>query len=151
LYDPRDTEEASKIPNSKDTECDKTRVFKDEGVYPEFHGSYHMYHFLDEKLFAIGVIDITPNIVSSVYFMYDPEFDFLAPGIFGAIREIEYTNKIRKDFDEQMKYYYMGFYIPDCQKSVYKGEYSPSELLCPITYTWVPLEKIKEKIKAEQY
>lgn len=57
--------------------------------------------------------------------MYDPEFDFLAPGVFGAIREIEYTNKIRKDFDEQMKYYYMGFYIPDCQKSVYKGRWRP--------------------------
>ena len=83
--------------------------------------------------------------------MYDDKYNFLSPGVFGAVREIEYTNKIRKDFDDQMKYYYMGYYIQDCVKSVYKGEYYPSELLCPETYTWVPLESIREKIDQHGY
>lgn len=85
-------------------------------------------------------------MVSSVYFMHNAKFSFLSPGVVGAIREIEYVNKIRKDFDEQMKYYYMGYYIQDCQKSVYKGEYFPSDLLCPETYTWVDLESLRKKI-----
>lgn len=34
----------------------------------------------------------------------------------------------------------MGFYIQSSQKMVYKGDYQPSELLCPITYTWVTLD-----------
>ena len=83
--------------------------------------------------------------------MYNPEYDFLSPGVLGAVREIEYVNKIRKMHDESMKYYYMGFYIQDCQKSVYKGEYHPSDLLCPVTYTWVQLDKVKAKIDSEGY
>ena len=91
--------------------------------------------------------------------MYDPKYNFLSPGVIGAIREIEYVNKIRKDFDSQMKYYYMGFYIQDCQKSVYKGkhfpsilgEYHPSELLWPVTYTWVPLDQWRSKIDEHGY
>jgi arginyl-tRNA--protein-N-Asp/Glu arginylyltransferase len=53
--------------------------------------------------------------------MYDPKYSFLSPGVVGAVREIEYVNKIRKEYDDKMKYYFMGFYIQDCQKSVYKG------------------------------
>lgn len=59
--------------------------------------------------------------MSSVYFMYDPKYSFLSPGVVGAVREIEYINKIRKEYDDKMKYYFMGFYIQDCQKSIYKG------------------------------
>ena len=54
--------------------------------------------------------------------MYDPKYSFLSPGVFGAIREIEYINKVRKEYDDQMKYYLMGYYIQDCQKSVYKDK-----------------------------
>lgn len=29
----------------------------------------------------------------------------------------------------------------------YKAEYQPSELLCPVTYEWIPLnEQVKQKI-----
>lgn len=34
----------------------------------------------------------------------------------------------------------MGFYIQSTPKMIYKGEYEPSELLCPLTYTWVTLD-----------
>ena len=61
--------------------------------------------------------------------MYNPEYNFLSPGIFGAIREIEYVNKIRKEYDEQMKYYLMGYYIQDCQKSIYKGKHYQFEII----------------------
>lgn len=34
----------------------------------------------------------------------------------------------------------MGYYIHNCDKMKYKGEYHPSELLCPMTLRdWVPL------------
>ena len=50
----------------------------------------HMEHRIDGKLFAIGVIDILPQGLSSVYYIYDPDFSFLAPGIWGALKEIEF-------------------------------------------------------------
>lgn len=30
----------------------------------------------------------------------------------------------------------MGFYIHTCQKMRYKIDYKPSQLLCPVTFTW---------------
>lgn len=53
-----------------------------------------MLHKIDGELFAVGVLDYTPNVLSSVYFMYDPKYEFLSPGVFGAVREIEYMLKI---------------------------------------------------------
>ena len=49
-----------------------------------------MVHRIDGEVFAVGVLDYTPNVLSSVYFFYDPKYEFLTPGVFGAIREIEY-------------------------------------------------------------
>ena len=40
----------------------------------------------------------------------------------------------------------MGFYIPTCQKMRYKGEFSPSFLLCPKTSIYIPLDKRLHKI-----
>jgi arginyl-tRNA---protein transferase len=47
---------------------------------------------------------------------------------------------MQKSFPE-FKYYYLGYYIQSCTKMVYKGDFEPSELLCPFTYTWVTLDK----------
>ena len=57
LYDTRDEKEwfAALIKKNQKGH-DKDREFKDEGVYPEFHGSYHMYHILDVSSFIINYI-----------------------------------------------------------------------------------------------
>ena len=85
-----------------------------------------MLHRIDGKLFAVGILDYTPETLSSVYLVYDPEYSFLTPGILCALKEIEYTQLIQEKFDSKFKYYYMGFYFQDCQKSVYKGTFKPS-------------------------
>lgn len=36
------------------------------------YGSFHQQYWLDEELIAVGVIDILPKCISSVYFFYDP-------------------------------------------------------------------------------
>ena len=38
-----------------------------------------MKYCLDGKIIAVGVIDILPNCVSSVYLYYEPEFRFALP------------------------------------------------------------------------
>lgn len=85
-----------------------------------------MLHRIDGVLFAVGILDLTPNACSSVYLFYDPKYEFLSPGTLCALREIEYMKKIMKDFDPEFKYYYMGLYFQDCIKSVYKGNFKPS-------------------------
>jgi len=106
-----------------------------------------MIHRIDGKVFAVGVLDYTEEVLSSVYLFYDPAYEHLSPGTFAAVREIEYTLRVKEVFALAFKYYYMGLYFQDCQKSVYKGSYRPSQVLCPHTYNWVYLtEEVKERI-----
>ncbi|KAJ1308718.1 hypothetical protein OPQ81_004409 [Rhizoctonia solani] len=92
------------------------------------------------QLIAIGVIDILPGCVSSVYFMYAPEWNAWSLGKISAIREATLAKEIHDAGVESMTSLYMGFYIHSCPKMRYKGEYEPSYLLDPESYTWHPLE-----------
>jgi len=49
-------------------------------------GTYHNQYWLDNKLIAVGVLDLLPNCVSSVYLYYDPDYGFLSLGVYSAIR-----------------------------------------------------------------
>jgi arginine-tRNA-protein transferase len=49
-----------------------------------------MIHRIDGEIFAVGVLDYTQNVLSSVYLFYNPKYEFLTPGTFTAVREIEY-------------------------------------------------------------
>ena len=42
---------------------------------PPTYGSYHQLYRLDGELVAMGVIDILPHCVSSVYFMYEKKWE----------------------------------------------------------------------------
>ena len=43
----------------------------------------------------------------------------------------------------------MGLYYQDCQKSVYKANFKPSEVACPITWNFVELtQEVRDKIGA---
>ena len=110
-----------------------------------------MLHKIDGVLFAVGVLDMTPKTCSSVYLFYDPKYEFLSPGTLCALREIEYMQKIREENCQDFKYYYMGLYFQDCAKSVYKGNFKPSQVACPITFNYVYLtDEIRAKITAEK-
>lgn len=110
-----------------------------------------MKYYLENRLIAVGVVDILPNSLSSVYFFYDPDYRKFSLGVYGALKEIEYIKKMKEKYTN-FKNYYLGYYIQDSQKMLYKGEYKISELLCPITKNWVELnddlrKKINEGIK----
>ncbi|CAK1555782.1 unnamed protein product [Leptosia nina] len=114
------------------------------------YGSFHQQYKLDGKIIAVGVIDILPKCVSSVYFFYDPQYMNLTMGTYGALREIEFTRHLHTMCPE-LKYYYMGFYIHSCRKMRYKGNYNPSDLLCPETFKWFPLKECLPKLELSPY
>ncbi|XP_017073262.1 arginyl-tRNA--protein transferase 1 isoform X2 [Drosophila eugracilis] len=115
------------------------------------YGSFHQQYWLDDKLIAVGVIDILPSCVSSVYFFYDPDYSFLSLGTYGSLREIDLVQSLAENVPE-LKYYYMGFYIHSCPKMRYKGKLSASYLLCPETYDWLPLtDAIRSKLDEHKY
>ncbi|XP_034886303.1 arginyl-tRNA--protein transferase 1 isoform X2 [Mirounga leonina] len=114
------------------------------------YGSFHQQYWLDGRIIAVGVIDILPSCVSSVYLYYDPDYSFLSLGVYSALREIGFTRQLHQK-TSQLSYYYMGFYIHSCPKMKYKGQYRPSDLLCPETYVWVPIEQCLSSLDNSKY
>jgi len=115
------------------------------------YGSFHLQYRLDNKLIAVSVLDIVPSGISSVYFFYDSDYDFLSLGVYSALYEIEMIKKECETFPD-FKYMYLGFYIHSCQKMKYKAQYYPSEVLCNETFTWVPLDKqLLQKLDQQKY
>ncbi|XP_053983183.1 arginyl-tRNA--protein transferase 1 isoform X1 [Hylaeus volcanicus] len=114
------------------------------------YGSFHEQYWLDNELIAVGVIDILPSCVSSVYFFYDPAYSHLSLGTFSSLREVCLTRELNRA-SENLKYYYMGFYIHTCPKMRYKARMKPSKLLCPETYAWFDIEPCLKKLDKEKY
>jgi arginine-tRNA-protein transferase len=109
-------------------------------------GTYHQhYRLADGVLIAVGVVDVLPHGLSSVYLFYDPTFahDLVPLGKYAILREIEWTQQVG------LPYYYLGYYIESCPKMRYKADYHPSELLCPTTHQWVNAEEAKETLLRE--
>uniref|UniRef100_A0A4W5LTK1 Arginyl-tRNA--protein transferase 1 n=1 Tax=Hucho hucho TaxID=62062 RepID=A0A4W5LTK1_9TELE len=104
------------------------------------YGSFHQQYWLDGRIVAVGVVDILPTCVSSVYLYYHPDFASLSLGSYSALREVAFTRQLQKQ-SPKLCFYYLGFYIHSCNKMRYKGQYQPSDLLCPETYVFVPIER----------
>jgi len=82
-------------------------------------------------------VDILPLCLSSVYLFYDPDYDFLTLGVWTALKEIEWVQGYYTSHpNTELFYYYLGYYIHSCPKMRYKLRFVPSQLLCPIRYTW---------------
>ncbi|EEB07608.2 arginine-tRNA protein transferase [Schizosaccharomyces japonicus yFS275] len=117
-----------------DSDIDEDELSDDENNHP-LYGSFHQLYSVDDELVAVGVIDLLPHAVSSVYFFYDPDYKGYSLGKLSATYETVMAKRMG------YQYYYMGYYIHTCQKMKYKGRYGPSYLLNPTTCTWLPLSK----------
>jgi len=132
--------------------CDSPLIpKKGKDNWPCNYGSYHQQYRIDGKLIAVGVVDILPKCVSSVYVFMDMDFGFLGLGIYSALKEIEMTRKLHLADPINFKYYYMGYYVHSCPKMRYKKNYCPSYLLCPDTYVFEPIESCIPKLEKSKY
>jgi len=125
---------------------DLNKKTKHPEMYPKKYGTYNFIHRLDGKIIAVGIWDILPTCLSSVYLYYDTDYQFLDLGVFTAIREIEYVKSFHDLIDNNFKYYMMGFYCETVQKLRYKGFYQPTELLDRYTMNYVYLKDVQNLI-----
>ncbi|XP_016400437.1 arginyl-tRNA--protein transferase 1 isoform X3 [Sinocyclocheilus rhinocerous] len=147
-----------KDPPDKSTESQFKRFLCDSPLEAETapdgpdvgYGSFHQQYWLDGRIVAVGVLDILPSCVSSVYLYYHPEFSSLSLGTYSALREIAFTRQLQQQ-SPKLAYYYLGFYVHSCPKMRYKGQYRPSDLLCPETYTWVSIERCIPRLEISAY
>ncbi|KAH8600998.1 arginine-tRNA-protein transferase-like protein 1 [Bisporella sp. PMI_857] len=109
-------------------------------------GSYHQCYRIDGRLVAVGVLDLLPQCVSAVYFMYHESVHQHNFGKLGALREIALAK------ESGAKWWYAGFYIHSCKKMRYKADYTPQYLLDPESYDWNILNDVmKKKLDAKKY
>lgn len=77
------------------------------------------------RLMAVGICDRSSESLSSVYFYFDPADAERCLGTFGALHELQFAR------DQKLPYYYLGYWIDECQSMSYKSMYRPHEILHP--------------------
>ncbi len=82
-----------------------------------------MDYYLDGELVAVGLIDQLPNIVSSLYFFYEPSLGRRSMGIASMMFEIEWAKS------QRCQWYHPGFVVSGCPAMSYKTRFAPAELL----------------------
>jgi len=128
----------------------KSLVPNSEYASSERLGTFHLHYYLDDELVMVTVVDITPNCFVSIYFFYDPAIRFIHPGIFTVIREIALTRKLQKSMPS-LKYYILGYYNYTLPKISYKSQFRPTEIQCPDTYRWLPINDTIPRISSNKY
>lgn len=110
-------------------------MYGDPGEKQRQVGSFHQCYRLDGKLVAVGVLDLLPEAVSAVYFMYHESIHKHQPGKLGALREISLA------MEGGYRYWWAGYYIHSCPKMRYKIDYHPQYVLDPEALTWDLLDE----------
>ncbi|KAI2493625.1 Arginine-tRNA-protein transferase [Fragilaria crotonensis] len=108
-------------------------------------GTFHQHYRINGTLIAVGVLDFLADGLSSVYAFYNATFArALCPlGKFLTLKEIDYCR------EQNLPFYYLGYYIHSCGKMRYKADYHPSQLLCPVTLQWVGAREAQERLDKE--
>jgi len=110
-----------------------------EGKGGIVYGTYHQEYYLGDRLAAVGVIDVVPHGVVSVYMWYDnsKEINKYSFGVYSALKEIEYVCSLHAK-NPDIKYYYLQGWNPQNKKLSYKANYTPVEFFCPcISTEWI--------------
>jgi arginyl-tRNA--protein-N-Asp/Glu arginylyltransferase len=89
-------------------------------------------YYTKERLVALGFVDLCPNALNSVYFVFDPDESERRMGVFSILYEISYCQA------QGMRWLHLGFWVPDSPKMRYKAEYQPAEVL--VNGSWMPYQ-----------
>ena len=76
-----------------------------------------------EQLIGLGLVDVTDNVMSSIYFFHDPDWRDAALGTYSLVREIDNGRAHLR------QWLYMGYYIRDCGSMNYKNRFRPHQIL----------------------
>ena len=90
------------------------------------------YKFYDKKgLIAVSVADILKDGLSAVYCFYDPIDKKRSLGTYAILYQIHQAK------EQERLFLYLGYWVKNCQKMLYKTRFRPLEML--INNNWVEL------------
>jgi arginine-tRNA-protein transferase len=114
---------AAYLSHQHDGSMGGTREELEEFLYQSPTDSLEMVYRAAGRVIAVGIIDVCPHALSSVYFFFDPAEHRRSLGTFGALCEIEECRRRGRP------YWYVGYYVRDCRRMNYKAGFRPCELL----------------------
>ncbi|WP_028972720.1 arginyltransferase [Spirochaeta cellobiosiphila] len=94
-------------------------------------------YYRDNILVAFGFLDFGKESLSSVYFVYDPDYSQYSLGSFSVITEIKLGQKWGK------RHYNLGFWIKENRSMSYKDRFKPCEIMDWDNYQWNRLDEVK--------
>ena len=86
----------------------------------------------DHRLAAVAVTDILQSSLSAVYSFFDPNFAQRSLGTFAILYEINRAQTLG------LKWLYLGYWIKDCPKMAYKGNYRPLQIYQQASWQNIP-------------
>ncbi|APZ93052.1 arginyltransferase [Fuerstiella marisgermanici] len=89
----------------------------------DFAFSREFQYRLNGKLVALGIVDAPGDVMSSIYFVHDPELRERGFGTMSVLRELDYGRQFER------RWLYMGYYIRDCGSMNYKNRFRPHQIL----------------------
>lgn len=100
----------------------------DARKYINFLGSQNIHTVFYEmrhrhKLLGVAVTDILPDGLSAVYTFFEPEDKRRSLGSYAVLWQVELAK------ERQLPWLYLGYWIKECSKMAYKGNYQPLEIL----------------------
>lgn len=75
------------------------------------------------RLLGVGICDVCPQSLSSVYFYFEPSEAKRGLGTFSALWEIDWARRM------EIPHYYLGYWIKGCGAMDYKAGFRPCEVL----------------------
>ncbi len=93
---------------------------------------------LDDRLVAVAVTDVIDDGFSCVYTFYDPNEKKRSLGQFDLLKQIQMT------LDYQLSFLYLGYWIKESVKMVYKTDYQPLQYF--FNGQWISKSELKEAV-----
>lgn len=97
--------------------------FHDSFIDGEFPFTREFQYRLNGRMIGLGIVDMTGSVMSSIYFVHDPDLRDRALGTMSVLRELE------TGANNGQRVLYMGYYIRDCGSMNYKNRFGTHELL----------------------
>lgn len=85
--------------------------------------AYELQYREGADLVGLGLIDVVPDALSSIYFYHAPRWRDRGPGTFTILQEIELARRLGK------RWLYLGYWIAECQSMAYKNAFGPHQIL----------------------
>ncbi|REK23474.1 MAG: arginyltransferase [Planctomycetota bacterium] len=97
--------------------------YADSFLAGQWESAREMLYLRNNRLVGVGLIDLVPDGLSSIYFYHDPAWRPLGPGTFSALHEIDLCRRTGRAFC------YLGYCIAGCPSMSYKARFRPHQIL----------------------